>query len=167
VQSFFRFECVIRTDLFFPWWADCRHRCLSVRSYVKMAWDCGCKFLKVLCVFYCFLLTSCCSQNRKYHLSWNDTGLSDWIQKLFLYNNLCPRMFLRGVSAISFTRILKKEGEYEEWLHDNAVTERRGRVVNTSASYSGGPGFKSRSRDRPSWLRYFVIFLSPSKRMSG
>jgi hypothetical protein len=26
------------------------------------------------------------------------------------------------------------------------ITERRGRVVNSPASYSGGPGFKSRSR---------------------
>jgi hypothetical protein len=28
------------------------------------------------------------------------------------------------------------------------VTERRGRVVNTTAIYSGGPGLKSRSEDR-------------------
>jgi hypothetical protein len=37
------------------------------------------------------------------------------------------------------------------WL---AWTERRGRVVNTPASYSGGTGFKSRPRDRLSWVRF-------------
>jgi hypothetical protein len=34
------------------------------------------------------------------------------------------------------------------------VTERRGRVVNTHASYSGGPGFKSRAVDRLSSLSF-------------
>jgi hypothetical protein len=34
-------------------------------------------------------------------------------------------------------------------------------VVNTPASYSGGSGFKSWPRDRLSWLRFLVVFLSP------
>jgi hypothetical protein len=41
-------------------------------------------------------------------------------------------------------------------------TERRGRLVNTSASYSGGPDFKSHSGDRLFRLRPFVVFLAPS-----
>jgi hypothetical protein len=44
-------------------------------------------------------------------------------------------------------------------------TERRGRVVSTPASYLGGPGFKSWPGDRLSWLRFFVVFLSRSRRM--
>jgi hypothetical protein len=44
-------------------------------------------------------------------------------------------------------------------------TERRGLVVNTPAWYSGGPGCKS--RPRLSWLRIFLVFLSPSRRMQG
>jgi hypothetical protein len=40
-----------------------------------------------------------------------------------------------------------------------------GWVVNTSASYSRRPGFKSRPRDRPFWLRPFVVFLNPPKQM--
>jgi hypothetical protein len=35
-------------------------------------------------------------------------------------------------------------------------------VVNTPASYSGGPRFKCRSGDRLPWLLSFVVFLSPS-----
>jgi hypothetical protein len=46
-------------------------------------------------------------------------------------------------------------------------TERRGRVVNTPASYFGGLGLKSSSRDRISWLRFLVIFLGPPRRMTG
>jgi hypothetical protein len=47
------------------------------------------------------------------------------------------------------------------------MTEPRGRVVNTPASYSGGPGFKSPSRDRLSWLSFIVGFISPSRQMSA
>jgi hypothetical protein len=43
----------------------------------------------------------------------------------------------------------------------NIHTERRDKVVNTPASYSGGPVFKSRPGDLLSWLRVFVVFLSP------
>jgi hypothetical protein len=39
-------------------------------------------------------------------------------------------------------------------------TERRSKLVNAPASYSGGPGFTSRPGDRLSWLRGFVVFLS-------
>jgi hypothetical protein len=35
-------------------------------------------------------------------------------------------------------------------------------VVNTPASYSGGPGFKSRSGDRQSWLRFSWFSSIPS-----
>jgi hypothetical protein len=47
------------------------------------------------------------------------------------------------------------------------MTERRGRVVNAAASYSGRHEFKSRPADRLSWLRLFVFFLSPSRKISG
>jgi hypothetical protein len=38
-------------------------------------------------------------------------------------------------------------------------------VVNTPASYAGGPGFKSRPADRLFWLRFLVVFLSPYRQM--
>jgi hypothetical protein len=44
---------------------------------------------------------------------------------------------------------------------------RRGRVVSSLASYSGGPGFKSRPGGRLPWLRVFMVFLSPSRQMLG
>jgi hypothetical protein len=49
----------------------------------------------------------------------------------------------------------------------NIITEFRSRVINTPASYSGDPGFKSRPGDRLSWLRVFVVFLSLYSRMPG
>jgi hypothetical protein len=46
-------------------------------------------------------------------------------------------------------------------------TKRHGQVVNTPASYSGGPGFKSWLRDWLSWLRFFMVFHSPSRQIWG
>jgi hypothetical protein len=37
----------------------------------------------------------------------------------------------------------------------------------SSGSNFGGPGFKSRPENWLSWLRFFVIFLSPCKKMAG
>jgi hypothetical protein len=48
-----------------------------------------------------------------------------------------------------------------------SLTERRGRVVNTPAAYSRGPGFTSRSGDRLSSLRFVVLFLSHYRQMMG
>jgi hypothetical protein len=47
-----------------------------------------------------------------------------------------------------------------------ASTERHGWIVNTPA-YLWGPGFKSLSRDRLSWLRFFIISLSLSRQITG
>jgi hypothetical protein len=47
------------------------------------------------------------------------------------------------------------------------LTEGLDRVVNTPASYSGGPGSKSRREDWLSGMRFFVVFLSPSRQMLG
>jgi hypothetical protein len=46
-------------------------------------------------------------------------------------------------------------------------TERRGRVVNTLALYSGGPRFKSGTGDRLSCVRFFVAFLNASQAHAG
>jgi hypothetical protein len=40
--------------------------------------------------------------------------------------------------------------------------KRRERVVNTPALYSAGSWFTSQHGDRLPWLRFFVVFLSPS-----
>jgi hypothetical protein len=45
------------------------------------------------------------------------------------------------------------------------TTERRGQAVNTSALCFGVPRFKSRTEDRLSWLRLFVVFLTASRQM--
>jgi hypothetical protein len=45
-------------------------------------------------------------------------------------------------------------------------TECRGQVVNNPALYLGGPEFKSRPRDRLSWLIFFVVFLDSSRRIT-
>jgi hypothetical protein len=45
------------------------------------------------------------------------------------------------------------------------LTKLLGRVVSIPASYSGGPGFKTRPRDRLSWQRGFKVFLSPFPQM--
>jgi hypothetical protein len=44
--------------------------------------------------------------------------------------------------------------------------ECRARVVNTTASYSGGLGVQISTR-RPAILKLFVAFLSPSKKIPG
>jgi hypothetical protein len=44
-------------------------------------------------------------------------------------------------------------------------TEGCGRVVNTPALYSGGSVFTSWPGERLSWLRLFVVFLGPLRRM--
>jgi hypothetical protein len=51
------------------------------------------------------------------------------------------------------------------YLFDLPVTVRRGRVVNSLASCSGDPGFKSRPQTPV--LRFFVAFLSPCKQIPG
>jgi hypothetical protein len=43
-------------------------------------------------------------------------------------------------------------------------TKRRDRVVNTPASYSGGPEFRSRPRDRLSWLRFSLLSSEPPRK---
>jgi hypothetical protein len=52
---------------------------------------------------------------------------------------------------------------FSSYLH----TERRGQVVNTPASYSGGPGFKLGLKTGSHDWGFFEIFLSSFKHMSG
>jgi hypothetical protein len=44
------------------------------------------------------------------------------------------------------------------WMNEWMNNERPGRMINTSASYAGGLGFKSRSGDRLSWLKFLWFF---------
>jgi hypothetical protein len=48
-----------------------------------------------------------------------------------------------------------------------SLTERSGRLVNTPASYTGGPGLNCRHGDRLSRLRLFVVYLSSFRQMLG
>jgi hypothetical protein len=50
---------------------------------------------------------------------------------------------------------------FSEMTNYHCSTEHRGRVVNTPAWNSEGPGFISRPGDWLPWLRFFVVFLSP------
>jgi hypothetical protein len=47
----------------------------------------------------------------------------------------------------------------------NAYDQTSGPVVNIPDSYSGGTGFKYLSEEWLSWLRFFMVFLSPSTEM--
>jgi hypothetical protein len=81
--------------------------------------------------------------------------VSPTIADRFTYILVILINFTVGLQNHSFLRF----SQYE-------VTERRGRVVNTPASYSWGSGFKSRPGDRLSWLRFFVVIFSLSRRRS-
>jgi hypothetical protein len=57
--------------------------------------------------------------------------------------------------------VLNSEGDGRN-RSQKEETERCGRVVITSASYSGDQGFKSLPGDRLRWQRFSVAFLSPT-----
>jgi hypothetical protein len=52
-----------------------------------------------------------------------------------------------------------------DWKRKRQATERRGRVVNATASYSGGPGFKSRHPETGYSNRFFVVFPITTRQM--
>jgi hypothetical protein len=52
-------------------------------------------------------------------------------------------------------------------FNSKSWSERHGRMVRIPASYSGGPGFKSRPGDRLSWVRTFVVLRRPSRQIPG
>jgi hypothetical protein len=70
-----------------------------------------------------------------------------------------------GTSICPKLTIYKRSLVWCGALHCN--NERRGRVDNTSASYSGCPWFKSRPGNSLSWLRLFMVFFSPSRQILG
>jgi hypothetical protein len=55
---------------------------------------------------------------------------------------------LRKFTKLSFKNITFDEPTGPHVHNGHECTERRGRVVNTPASYSGGPGFKSQPGDQ-------------------
>jgi hypothetical protein len=65
-------------------------------------------------------------------------------------------VFLSDPFLNSFVPIQWNSAIHRLILHH--ITERRGRVVSTPASYSGGPGLKSRPGDRLSWQEAFRDF---------
>jgi hypothetical protein len=65
-----------------------------------------------------------------------------WLKIMKMGDNEIPNFF-----------IISKFGINELY---ELSTESRGRLFSTPASYSGGPGFKSRPGDRLSRLRFFV-----------
>jgi hypothetical protein len=64
-----------------------------------------------------------------------------------------------------FTRQYIPEDNSEH--HTQNVTELRGLVANTPAKFSDGVGFDFRLCDRQSWLKFSVVYLSPSRQRSG
>jgi hypothetical protein len=69
------------------------------------------------------------------------------------YKVWCPSL----VTTIPF-----RTWNYVRWYQ---FIESRGRVVAIPALYSGGPGLKSRSGQRLSWLRLLKSFLGSSRKM--
>jgi hypothetical protein len=82
---------------------------------------------------------------------------------------LCSLKLKKGnisVCTIVFT-LCRSSSETELIFIYLKNTDYHGQVVNTPALYSGGPRFRSQSRDGLSWLRFFVTFVSPSRQMLG
>jgi hypothetical protein len=83
----------------------------------------------------------------------NKDNSKEWLQ-----SDACELGFQHMTDMDIANAAVKQKGE---------ETERRGRIISTPAAYSGGPRFKSRPGNRLSWLRFFVVFLSPSRQMPG
>jgi hypothetical protein len=89
------------------------------------------------------------------------------IYKLLLQELVSDAIFTQKTCVVRQAfKVCSLCGTSSSRRHKNR-TERLGRVNNTPASYLEGPGFKSRPGYRLSWLRVFVVFLSPSRRMPG
>jgi hypothetical protein len=74
----------------------------------------------------------------------------------------CLFIFYKNVTRIVVYLFAKpSKTEFQSFL---SGTECHGRVVNTSVSYSGGPGFKSLPRDRLSWLMFSWFFSVPPRK---
>jgi hypothetical protein len=65
-----------------------------------------------------------------------------------------------GFEAANLGSSGKPSNHYTTEATSEVLTD-EGRTVSILASYSGGPGFKSRTGDRLSWLRFFVVFSDP------
>jgi hypothetical protein len=69
------------------------------------------------------------------------------------------------IRTVRFTKVHSLAYRLSPWKKWRAICICWSRVVvNTSASYSGCHRLKSRPNDRLSWLRVFVVFISPFKR---
>jgi hypothetical protein len=79
------------------------------------------------------------------------------------FSDWCFRGFTQSFKANAV--IEHKSGHWRFLPHP--LNELHCRVVNTPDSNSEGPGFKSRSGSRLSWVRFLVIFLSLSREMAG
>jgi hypothetical protein len=65
----------------------------------------------------------------------------------------------------TFSRFSTQNRRTRNITHHKESTERRGRVVNTPASYSGGRRFESRPQRPLKLIEFFVVFLSSSMLM--
>jgi hypothetical protein len=91
----------------------------------------------------------------------NSSGvISEWVLKT-LVRSVKAQKFLSDCADVCMTwSAVARSQLVVNFISNINNTERRGRVVNNSASYPGGRGFKSQPGDRLSWL-FFVVFLSP------
>jgi hypothetical protein len=83
---------------------------------------------------------------------------------------VCVRVCVRACVYIYIYIYISDEEIYEFYLFlvfsfNTIVTDRHGRMINISTWYSGGPGFKSRPGYRLTWLRFIVVFFTPSKQV--
>jgi hypothetical protein len=82
-----------------------------------------------------------------------------------MYRYRCVLVNYAKCVRAPYIRLHVQELPVRNYSLQTSITERLDRAVNTSASYSGSPGLKSRSRDRLSWC--FVVFLSSSRHMDS
>jgi hypothetical protein len=82
-----------------------------------------------------------------------------------MYRYSCVLVNYAKCVRAPYIRLHVQELPVRNYSLQTNITERLDRAVNTSASYSGSPGLKSRSRDRLSWC--FVVFLRSSRQMDS
>lgn len=78
--------------------------------------------------------------------------------KILFYNMTTAHLILIKKYLLEYagTCVVKFRPNSDQCFSFKVLIEWRGRIVGTSTSYSGGPGFKSWTTDQLSWLRFII-----------
>jgi hypothetical protein len=98
---------------------------------------------------YIVAKTPSCFVDGFWKIAFNTTGLPESRTLTFnLASMHSLRIVLNFENYTNFCDGFSLNLFYYEMVSSYRVTDRHGRVINTPASYSGGPGFKSQPGDR-------------------